>query len=170
MSATPPTERATEAIRARLLAGEDVAAAELAAVSAEDRLAAMKAATAAEAAENAAAAERRRRIAEVRDALPARLDPARVEKAAAKLATALDAYLAECVDLDEAHDLAAEVLRGLGPLPDGITVDSPHFGTIADDGRVYPRARPQTTIHRLTTEAIRRRYPRRQINLDNPQD
>ena len=154
-SATTPTEQATDAIRARLLAGEDVSAAELAAAEAADR---------------SAEAERRRRIAEVRDALPSRFDPARMDRAAAKAAAALDAYLGECAAHDRAHDEAAAELRGLGPLPEGLTVDSPYFGTVVDGGRTYRRARPQATIHRLATEAIGRHYPRRQINLGNPQD
>ena len=157
-------------VEARLRAGEDVSPDELLRAEVTERLARMKAEQAARAADERAEAERLARIAAFRASLPSRFDPAPLERARAKLAAAVDAFVCACRAYDDAQEAAVEELRGLGPLPDGLAVDAPRYGWITDGGREHGPSRPQVALAGIATEALRRHFPRRQIRLDNPQD
>lgn len=155
----------------RLKAGDDtVTADDLMRAEADERFAQARASAAAQAAVDRAEAERQARIAALRTALAHRFDPAPIAKAQAKLTAAVAAYLDACRTFDNEMDAATEELRGMGPLPDGLDVDTPRFGMITDGTVEYRRSRPQTTIAAIVTEAIRARYGRETINLNAPQN
>lgn len=91
-------------------------------------------------------------------------DPA-VEKATRHLEKALDAYAATVKRHNERrHDIYDELSR-IGELPPQVSL-TPGSGDITVNGVVTRAPSAHSTIAHLATEALRRHFPRQQINLN----
>ncbi len=163
-------ESALETLSDRMASGGKVSSTDWQRAEAEVRFATARRDAAMQAAEHQAEQERRDRVEQFRQSIPARLAVASLETAREQLAAALDAWVETCAGYDRAF---SEVWGEILAAPNGPVagVSSPGSGQIVADGRTYRNASTQSTIRNLAGAAIAKHYgPRRQIRLDQPQD
>jgi len=156
-------------IHRRLSAGEQVGAADLAKAESVAHFAAVKERVAAEAAAAHAEAGRMAAIDALRGELPDRLSLEPVARARERLGEALDVFLVACTAHDTRLAAARDDLAALSPLPPGLDAGA-LYGELHDGATIHRLSRPQIDLHRLIHDALPRHFPRRRIDLNNPQD
>jgi hypothetical protein len=163
-------ELAIHGLHERMTDGEAVTARQWRDAEASLRYELAKRDAAITAGERGAEWDRIERVTALRAELPMLLDEQPLERATAILERALNTYLDACREHDDRFDVARERLADptLDPLPDDLALGPYQRPIIA--GHEHRLSRPQLTINRQASEALRRHYPRQRIDLTAPPD
>lgn len=173
VDSTVEAEAARERLAARMAAGEAVSAAEWERAEAGVRFAHAQSAAVERGERDRTEAERVERVERLRRELPERLDPAPLERARAKLADAVEAFVVACREHDDRHGAAYyELTDGtIAPLPADMGIAMHHLRPMLRvGGQEYGPARPQVWLSTAAHDALARHYPRTMRSLDRPQD
>jgi hypothetical protein len=103
-------------------------------------------------------------IEEVRQALPAAFDTTDLDKARARMESAIDAYCREASELQQRTSEVWNEVSNLGP-GTGMTAQSGD-GSISANGTTYRRPSVQAAIRQAATDALKKHFPRTQIDLN----
>lgn len=114
--------------------------------------------------------ERQRRLEELKERAASELDLGPIEDLRKAAAEALSTYAGALVAREASIDgIAGDLfdLSGLGPLPEGWSVDSRTSGrSFAIDGHPPQRVRPITEVSRIAYESLREHIPYGFIDLE----